>query len=154
LALADFDNLDRRTPLSKREANQICPSETGTQRCPPGCLINYHPSSLMMTDEPPFAITFRAAVSKGHGRMKGETHEKYKYHSQSNRKNWVHPTVAVRHSDPYFDCDISAAWLRLKTIGQYRVNHFDRRADHCVRWGRLLLDQETIRSCPSYRARM
>jgi len=35
-----------------------------------------------------------------------------KYRNQE-RENWLHPTVAVRHSDSHFDCDISAAWLHL-----------------------------------------
>ena len=45
--------------------------------------------------------------------MKEETHEKFENISQSSRENWLHPTVAVRHSDSYFDCDISAAWLHV-----------------------------------------
>ena len=46
-------------------------------------------------------------------RMKGETHEKFENISQSSRENRLHPTVAVRGSDSYFDCDISAAWLHV-----------------------------------------
>jgi CspA family cold shock protein len=45
--------------------------------------------------------------------MKGETNEKFENISQSRRKNWLHPSVAVRHSDSYFGCDISAAWLHV-----------------------------------------
>jgi len=52
--------LDRRTPLSKREGNQILPSETGAQHgptCSMACgLIN--PSSLVMTDAPPLRYHF------------------------------------------------------------------------------------------------
>jgi hypothetical protein len=32
----------------------------------------------------------------------------------------------------------------------YRVNPFDRHVVPCVRRGRLLLEQETVGSCPSY----
>jgi hypothetical protein len=77
-----------------------------------GLRIN-HPSSLVMTDDTPFAITFRAVAPEGQRSVKGETIEKFEYISQSNRKNWLHPTVAVRHSDPYFDCDLSVAWLHV-----------------------------------------
>jgi len=45
--------------------------------------------------------------------VKGETHEKFENISQSRRKNWLHPTVAVRYSDSYFDCDISVAWMHV-----------------------------------------
>jgi hypothetical protein len=43
--------------------------------------------------------------------VKGEDHEKFENISQSRRKIWLNPTVAVRHS--YFDCDISGAWLHV-----------------------------------------
>jgi len=45
--------------------------------------------------------------------MKRETHEKFENISQSSGENWLHPTVAVRRSDSYFDCDISGAWLHI-----------------------------------------
>jgi hypothetical protein len=41
-----------------------------------------HPSSLVMTDDTPFATAFQAAAPKGHRRMKGETHEKFENISQ------------------------------------------------------------------------
>jgi hypothetical protein len=72
-----------------------------------------HPPSVVMTDDTPFATAFHAAAPKGHRRMKGETHEKFEIISQPSRENWLHPTVAVRRSDSYFDCDISAAWLHV-----------------------------------------
>jgi len=72
-----------------------------------------HPPSVVMTDDTPFATAFHAAAPKGHRRMKGETHEKFEIISQPSRENWLHHTVAVRHSDSYFDCDISGAWLHV-----------------------------------------
>jgi hypothetical protein len=45
--------------------------------------------------------------------MKGEIHEKLENVSQSSRENWLYPTVAVRRSDSYFGCDLSAAWLHV-----------------------------------------
>ena len=45
--------------------------------------------------------------------MKGKTHEKFQSISQSSRENWLHPAVAVRRSDSYFDFDISGAWLHV-----------------------------------------
>ena len=41
------------------------------------------------------------------------THDNFKNISQSSRENWLHTAVAVRHSDSYFDCDISGAWLHV-----------------------------------------
>ena len=74
--------------------------------------------------------------------MKGETHEKFENISQSSRKNWLHPTVAGRRSDSYFDCDISAAWLhvigakplKVKTLAHdhtmlYALENKEHRAD-------------------------
>jgi hypothetical protein len=72
-----------------------------------------HSPSVVMTDDTPFATAFHAAAPKGHRIMKGETREKFELISQSSRENWLHPTVAVRHSDSCFDCDISAAWLHV-----------------------------------------
>jgi len=37
----------------------------------------------------------------------------FKIFRNQEGKNWLHPTVAVRHSDSYFDCDISGAWLHV-----------------------------------------
>jgi len=45
--------------------------------------------------------------------MKGEINEKSENVAQSSRENWLHPTVAVRRSDSYFDCDISIAWMHV-----------------------------------------
>jgi len=67
----------------------------------------------MMTDATPFVTAFHTVAPKGHRRTKGETHEKFEIISQSSRENWLHPTVAVRRSDSYFDCDISAAWMHV-----------------------------------------
>ena len=53
-------------------------------------------------------------------RMKRETNEKLENISQSSRENWLHPTVAVRRSDSYFNCDISGAWLHV--IGAKPLN--------------------------------
>ena len=39
--------------------------------------------------------------------IKGETNEMFENISQSRRENWLHPTVAVRHSDSYFDSVMS-----------------------------------------------
>lgn len=72
-----------------------------------------HPPSVVMTDDAPFVAAFHTVSPKGHKRTKGETHEKFEIISQSSRENWLHPIVAVRHSDSYFDCDISAAWLHV-----------------------------------------
>ena len=47
------------------------------------------------------------------GRMRGETHEKFESISRSSRENRLHPTVAVRRSDSYLDCDISIAWMHV-----------------------------------------
>jgi CRISPR/Cas system-associated endoribonuclease Cas2 len=79
-----------------------------------GLFIDYFPS-VVMTDDTPVATVFHTAAPKGHRRTKGETHEKFEIISQSSRENWLHPTVAVRRSDSYFACDISAA--RLHVIG-------------------------------------
>ena len=67
-----------------------------------GLLID-HPPSVVMTDDTPFATAFHAAAPKEHRGMKGEIHEKLKNISQSSRENWLHPTVAVRRSDSYFN---------------------------------------------------
>ena len=72
-----------------------------------------HPPSVVMPDDTPFATAFHAAAPKGHRIMKGKTHEKFENISQTSRENWLHHTVAVRHSDSYFDCDISGAWLHV-----------------------------------------
>jgi hypothetical protein len=62
-----------------------------------GCIIHYKQDS----------------ETQGVFGVKGETNEKFEIISQSSRENWLHPTVAVRRSDSYFDCDISAAWLHV-----------------------------------------
>jgi len=57
------------------------------------------------------------------------THEKFENISQSNGENRLHPAVAVRRSDSYFDCDISGAWLhiiRAKLYYKYEVEGIDR----------------------------
>ena len=56
--------------------------------------------------------------------MKRETHEKFENISQSSGENWLHPTMAVRRSNSYFDCDISGAWLhiiRAKLYYKYEI---------------------------------
>jgi hypothetical protein len=45
-------------------------------------LLIDHPSSLVMTDDTPFATAFQAAAPKGHRRIKGEPHEKFENISQ------------------------------------------------------------------------
>jgi hypothetical protein len=72
-----------------------------------------HPPSVVMTDDTPFVAAFHTAAPKGHRRTKGNTHEKFEIISQSSREDWLHPTVAVRRSDSYFDCDISGAWMHV-----------------------------------------
>ena len=71
------------------------------------------PTSLMMTYDTPFVTAFHTVAPKGHIRTRGENYEKFEIISQSNRENWLHLTLAVRHSDSYFDCDISGAWLHV-----------------------------------------
>ena len=84
------------------------------------------PPSVVMTDDTPFATACHTDAPKGHRRTKGETHEKFEIISQSSRENRLHPTVAVRRSDSYFACDLSAAWLYVigaKTLKVRKLAH-------------------------------
>jgi hypothetical protein len=60
-------------------------------------------------------LRYRFSRSRAERTRKNErrTHEKYEIISQPSRENWLHPTVADRRSDSYFDCDISAARLHV-----------------------------------------
>jgi hypothetical protein len=56
------------------------------------------------------------SISLNDGRLNGGTHETFEKISQSEREDWLHSTVADRHSDPYFGSDISSAWLYVTAI--------------------------------------